>query len=104
MHGKQWLTNGIHTIGDLYNEGVLMSYSDLVQKYDVGEQGHFWKYLQLREIFVNRLSTKSRKEPNSKVLHKHKSAIFYSIFSPRPSKGCKNRKLTLSVKLRIIPG
>lgn len=41
----------IHTIDDLYNE-VLMSYSDFVQKYDAGDKGHFWKYLQPRECLL----------------------------------------------------
>ena len=92
---------GIHTIGDLYTGDVLMSYSDLVQKYDVGDKGHFWKYLQLRECLLTSYQQNPGKNPIAEYLElpKHKAAILYSMFSHLQSKDCKNLRTIWQIDL-----
>ncbi len=38
---KQWQLKGVTVIGDLYEDGIFMSYSELVKKYNIVGQGNF---------------------------------------------------------------
>jgi len=53
---KQWQLKGVNVIGDLYENGLFMSYSELVKKYNIGGQGNFWKYLQIRHCVKNKFN------------------------------------------------
>uniref|UniRef100_A0A3B3YM34 Reverse transcriptase domain-containing protein n=1 Tax=Poecilia mexicana TaxID=48701 RepID=A0A3B3YM34_9TELE len=55
-----WMNKGLNKIGDLYSEGVLMSFEQLVNKYSL-PQKHFFKYLQIRSFIF--ASLKSTTEP-----------------------------------------
>lgn len=46
VYWNSWLIKGIHRKSDLYLDGVFMSFSELVQRYDLDYKGNFWKYLQ----------------------------------------------------------
>ena len=53
---KSWLNNGLNKIGDLYSEGVLMSFEQLVNKYGL-PQKTFFKYLQVRSFITTQLKS-----------------------------------------------
>ena len=38
---NKWYSCGIHTIGDLYSDGVFMSYTDLTRKFTLEGKQHF---------------------------------------------------------------
>lgn len=40
---------GICNINELYSDGVLISFSELKQKYDLESKDNFWKFLQIRD-------------------------------------------------------
>lgn len=45
---KSWLCGNLNRIGDLYKDGVFMSFQELGQRFKQIERGDFWRYLQLR--------------------------------------------------------
>lgn len=56
MGFKIWLNNNLNKIGDLYSEGVLMSFEQLVNKYGLPKK-HFFKYLQVRSFITTQLKS-----------------------------------------------
>lgn len=65
MGFKIWQNNGLNKIGDLYSEGVLMSFEQLRHKYGLPKK-HFFKYLQIRSVFTSQLKS-TEKPPLSTV-------------------------------------
>lgn len=47
---KEWVIKGISTLGDLYKDGVLQSFENLVEQFKIDNQ--FWRYLQLRHFLA----------------------------------------------------
>ena len=45
VYWKQWLMKGICNVNDLYSDGAFISFSELMQKYDLESKEHFWKFL-----------------------------------------------------------
>lgn len=45
---RRWLDNGMHTISNLYKDGIIKSFAELAQEYNLQEKADFWKYLQVR--------------------------------------------------------
>lgn len=96
VYWTQWLTKGIYKISDLYLEGVFLSFSDLVQKYDMEYRGNFWKYFQIRDCI-----TKGRfiqdKNPVLDLLDlpctAHRAAVFYKALNGLQKDICKNLRL-----------
>ena len=46
-----WFRKGIKTFGDLYSGGVLKSFADLKEKYDLDNR-HFFKFFQIRNYII----------------------------------------------------
>lgn len=46
---RMWAERGLRKIGDLYKERQLMSFQELVEKYNISRK-HFFKYLQVRSF------------------------------------------------------
>ena len=61
MGFKQWMNRGLGMIKDLYSEGTLMSFQQLIDRYDLPRKHHF-KYLQIRSFIYSQ--TKSLAEPS----------------------------------------
>ena len=96
VYWNQCLTKGIYKVSDLYLDGIFLSFSDLVQKYDLEYRGNFWKYLQIRNCI-----TKGRfiqdKNPVLALLDLpgtvHKAAVFYKALNGLQKNICKNLRL-----------
>lgn len=56
MGFRIWLNKGLSTIGNLYSEGVLMSFEQLINKFDLPKK-HFFKYLQVRSFITTQLKS-----------------------------------------------
>lgn len=65
---KTWAEKGISKIGDLYVNNILMTFEDIVNKYDVPRK-HFYKYLQLRS-FIHKSQSNALGTPPLSVLEK----------------------------------
>lgn len=50
---KLWKMNGVHTIKDLYVDGVLLTFNELCHKYQIPTK-HFFKYLQLKSFLASK--------------------------------------------------
>lgn len=46
VYWKKWHSHSLSTPGDLSKGGVFLSYSNLLEWFNLGGQGHFWKYLE----------------------------------------------------------
>ncbi len=55
---KHWMDKGISKIADLYSEGTLMSFQQLIDKYNLPRK-HFFKYLQIRSFIYSQIKTTS---------------------------------------------
>ncbi len=49
MGFKLWAEKGIRNIKDLYLEDKLMSFQELITKFDI-PRNHFYRYLQIRSF------------------------------------------------------
>lgn len=67
MGFKHWTEKGLSKIKDLYNEGTLMSFQQLIDKHDLPRK-HFFKYLQIRSFIYSQMKTTS--EPAMSTLEK----------------------------------
>lgn len=56
MGFKMWMNRVVHKIGDLYSDGVLMSFEQVSNKYNLPKK-HFFKYLQVRSFITSLLKT-----------------------------------------------
>lgn len=54
MGFKLWLNKGIVRLMDLYEDNILMSFDNLVSKFNIPRK-HFFKYLQLRSFIFSKL-------------------------------------------------
>lgn len=77
---KKWLEKGICTVKDLYKEGIFMSFNDLVQQYQLLENGDFWKYLQIRHCVMKKFESQNLANPIVRYLENplnRKASTFY---------------------------
>lgn len=56
MGFKMWMNKGLRKIGDLYSDGVLMSFEQLSNNYNLPKK-HFFKYLQVRSFITSLLKS-----------------------------------------------
>ena len=64
MGFRQWMDRGLGKIKDLYEEAILMSFSQLKNKFDLPGKHHF-KYMQLRSFIYSQIKTTS--EPSLSI-------------------------------------
>ena len=58
MGFRQWMERGLSKIKDPYDEGILMSFTQLKNKFDLPGKHHF-KYMQLRSLIYSQIKTTS---------------------------------------------
>ena len=84
----QWMERGLSKINDLYDEGILMSFTQLKNKFNLPGKHHF-KYMQLRSFIYSQIKTTS--EPSLSTteqlmvnnLHgRGQISIFYGLLLP----------------------
>ena len=46
---RLWAENGVWKLKDLYKDGVLMSFTDITDKFKIPKK-HYYKYLQIRNF------------------------------------------------------
>lgn len=68
MGFRQWMERGLSKIKDLYDEGILMSFTQLKNKFDLPGKHHF-KYMQLRSFIYSQIKTTS--EPSLSTIEQH---------------------------------
>ena len=86
IYWKVWLENGMVTLRDLYCDGVLKSFEDLVQQFNI-PRSHFFRYLQLRHMLVGLLGSSTSVPQNAEILDKvlkafgkgHEASVYYSM-------------------------
>lgn len=54
-----WYQKGIKGLGDLYDKGILRSFENIKQTYDI-PQNQFWRYLQLRHLLTKTFGSTSQ--------------------------------------------
>lgn len=92
---KQWLLKGIATVKDLYVDGQVMSYSDLMGKYNIEGRGHFWKYLQIRHCVGDKFNFNENpvltyfQQPHIA----HTASVCYNLIINATSDNCCSLKL-----------
>lgn len=82
MYWEYWSSKGINTVGDLYEDGVLLSYNQLLQRYNLTGRDNFWKYLQMRSCMDSLLCSLEDNQITDFMkmpLKKHKASYFYKI-------------------------
>lgn len=96
LYWNEWLIKGIYTISDLYLDGVFISFSDLVQKYNLESKGNFWRYLQIRDCITKGQFIQG-KNPVMEFLElpciTHRAAMFYKTFNRLQEDVCKNLRI-----------
>lgn len=55
VYWKQWSSNGICIIGDLYKNGQFMSYEELSLQFKLEGKQHFWKCIQIRDCVKSQI-------------------------------------------------
>ncbi len=97
--------NGLCTVTDLFEQGVFMSYNNLVQKYNLKGKDHFWKYLQIR----NCVSTKIQHMDGNHILdfltlpHPQQTAsVFNRMTNHVLSNDCINLKTIWEKDIGIV--
>ncbi len=105
IYWKKWHMNGLCTVPDLFEQGVFMSYNNLVQKYNLKGNDHFWKYLQIR----NRVSTKIQHTDGNHILDfltlphpQQKASVFYRTTNHVLSNDCINLKTIWEKDIGIV--
>ena len=96
VYWNQWLVRGIRKLSDLCVDGVLMLFTDIMQKYNLEYKGNFWKYLQMRDCI-----TKGKFSHNKNTLMEaldipsitHRAAIFYKTFNGLRGDTCKTLRI-----------
>lgn len=74
---KMWKMKGIHTIKDLYVDGVLLAFRDLSDKYQLPVK-HFFKYLQLKSFMSSKMND---------IMHVPKLSLLEEIICKKTEKG-----------------
>lgn len=54
VYWRRWHSSGILTLGDLYKDGVFISFQDLIQKFKLEGKINFWKYLQIKSCITSK--------------------------------------------------
>lgn len=65
---RVWAKNGLQKIGDVYKQNILMSFEELINKFNI-PRNHFFKYLQLRN-FIKKEQNQSLSIPALSTLEK----------------------------------
>ena len=95
IYWDQWLKKGIHKISDLYMDGSVVSFSELLQKFNLERTGNFWKYLQIRDC-ITKGNFMQGQNPLMDFLDMpgpvHKASGFYKLFTGQPGGLCNNLK------------
>uniref|UniRef100_A0A9J8CLD1 Reverse transcriptase domain-containing protein n=1 Tax=Cyprinus carpio carpio TaxID=630221 RepID=A0A9J8CLD1_CYPCA len=95
IYWKKWHLNGLCTVTDLFEQGVFLSYNNLVQKYNLKGKDHFWKYLQIRNCVstIIKLTDGNHILDFLKLPHpQQKASIFYRTANHVFSNDCINLK------------
>ncbi len=107
IYWKKWHTNGLCTVTDLFEQGVFMSYNNLVQKYNLKGKDNFWKYLQIR----NCVSTKIQHTDGNHILDfltlpypQQKASVFYRTTNHVLSNDCIHLKTIWERDIGIVIG
>lgn len=96
VYWKRWQSKGINTISNLYDNGILMCYTEIVKKYGCNAKGDFWKFLQIRHCVAGKFTIEDS-NPITAYLNKehevHKASLFYRTFNQFNSDLCENLKI-----------
>lgn len=65
---KNWMYKGAKQVKDLYKDGTMMSFQQLMKEYDI-PQKHFFKYLQIRSFIHSEIKTYV--EPSLSTIEEH---------------------------------
>ena len=104
MGFRQWMERGLSKIKDLYEEAILMSFSQLKNKFDLPGKHHF-KYMQLRSFIYSQIKTTS--EPSLSTIERlmvnnlqgrGQISIFYRLVLV----GSKENSLSIYLHLLMI--
>ena len=60
---RRWLDSGIHTISNLYKNGIIKSFAELAQEYNLQEKSDFWKYLLVRHCLMKKCQPNETNNP-----------------------------------------
>ena len=93
---RRWLDKGIHTISNLYKDGVFKSFTELAQEYNLQDKGDFWKYLQIRHSLTKKCQPNETGNPVTDYLQNplnHKASVFYSNSMYLSSSTCDNLRI-----------
>ena len=82
---KEWVNKGILKLGDLYKEGSIKSFDDLVVEFDL-PRSTFWQYLQLSHLLCGVFGSPRTLPPHSELLGGttmvfgtgHEASFYYS--------------------------
>ena len=95
IYWKKWQAAGVNRIGDLFENGAFITYSILKNKFDLGNDGTFWKYLQMRHCLGSTLvSVKNVIVEYIKLPHvAHTASVFYKMSKEMFGGTCDSLKL-----------
>lgn len=86
---------GIHNVGDLYTDGVLMAFSEFMLRYNI-KKDNFWKYLQIRDCIVKD-SFIHKDNPIQDFMDsstmEYKASTFYKLFNNMQKDICKGLRI-----------
>jgi len=93
----QWFRSGIRTLKDLFSNDTFLSYNSLKENFNLEGRDHFWKYLQIRNCLVAKVSTGQDKNVLEKFCELprplQKSSKFYHLSLRIGDKNCENLRL-----------
>lgn len=69
IYWKIWQEKGVVSLGDLYSDGSLKSFGELVQRFSI-PTSHFFRYLQLRHMLGGVFGPAASVPHNAEVLDK----------------------------------
>ena len=83
---KEWVNKGILTLSHLYEGGILKSFGNLVEQFDLANN-QFWRYLQLRHLLVSIFGSPQASPQGLDLLNSvlriaeagHEASQFYSM-------------------------
>ena len=92
---KKWHTAGIKNICDLFDDGNFITLATLKERYDVGNDGTLWKYLQTRHCLGNTFNVGENPILDYlKLPHDaHTASLFYRMSKQMLGDTCENLKL-----------
>lgn len=103
---KIWANKGINKISDLYDRDVLLSFTDLKQKFNIDAK-HFFKYLQIRHFITKTQNSLSLPSLNSiemiAVNYCGKPGLisrFYQIITTKPKESSEDKRRAWCLDLK----